>query len=72
MNRADALRLTFSGAGIRRSSLVALIVGTILNLINQSDALFGETPLVAWRLALTYAVPFAVASYGSYAALRNR
>lgn len=72
MRRAEALRQTFNGRGIRRSSFVALVVGTILNLINQGDALFGHAPVVAWRLALTYAVPFAVASYGSYAALRSR
>ena len=72
MRRADALRQTFNGPGIRRSSLVALVVGTILNLINQGDALFGDSRVILWRLALTYAVPFAVASYGSYAALRSR
>ena len=72
MKRGDAMRQTFSGAGIRRSAVVALLVGTILNLINQSDALFGDARVVVWRLALTYLVPFAVASYGSYAALRSR
>ena len=72
MKRGDALRQTFSGPGIRRSVVVALVVGTVLNLINQSDALFGDAPLILWRLALTYLVPFAVASYGSYAALRSR
>jgi hypothetical protein len=43
----------------RRSFLVALIVGTILNLINQGDALFGG------KLVLTFAVPYCVATYGA-------
>lgn len=72
MKRAEALRQTFGWPGLRRSAVVAVVVGTILNLINQSDALFGDGRLIVWRLALTYAVPFAVASYGSYAALRSR
>jgi hypothetical protein len=66
----DALRRTFSWPSVRRSTLVALIVGTALNAINQGDALVAGQPLVLWKIALTYFVPFAVASYGSYAALR--
>lgn len=66
----EALRRTFAWPAVRRSLWVAAIVGTILNLINQSGALFGDEPLVIWRLLLTYFVPFAVASYGGYAAHR--
>ena len=66
----EALRRTFSWRGVRRALAVALIVGTALNAINQGDALLGAHPLVWWKIALTYFVPFAVASYGSYAALR--
>ena len=68
----EAMRATFSGPAVRRSLWVALIVGTILNAINQGDALAAGTGIVVWKLLLTYAVPFAVASYGSYAALRSR
>ena len=66
----EALRRTFSPQGIRRALVVALIVGTALNAINQGDALLRAQPLVWWKILLTYFVPFAVASYGSYAALR--
>ena len=46
-------------------------VGTALNAINQGpEMLSGHWP-VLWKLALTYAVPFLVASYGSYAAFRS-
>ena len=69
--RNEALRRTFTGAALRRSLIVAILIGTILNLINQGDAILGDAPVVLWKLLLTYAVPFAVASYGSYAALRS-
>ena len=68
----DALRTTFAPAGIRRSLAVALVIGTALNLINQGDALLAGHAPVLWKLGLTYFVPFAVASYGSYAALKAR
>ncbi len=48
-----------------RSLKVALVVGTALNLINQGDALFGAAP-VAWvKLLLTFAMPYAVSTYGA-------
>lgn len=71
MTPADALRVTFGPTQLRRSLAVAAIVGTVLNLINQSDAFFGSGKIVIWRLLLTYCVPFLVASYGAYSALRT-
>lgn len=50
---------------------VALVVGTLLNLINQPEALLGDAPVVWGKALLTYCVPFAVASYGSWSALRK-
>ena len=50
----------------RRSLLVALVVGTVLNLINQGDALFVGAELTVWKAALTYMVPFCVATYGAF------
>jgi hypothetical protein len=68
----EALAATFSSRPVRRSLGVALVIGTILNAINQGDAILAGMGIVVWKLLLTYAVPFAVASYGSYAALRSR
>jgi hypothetical protein len=68
----EALTAVFSWPAVRRSLGVALVVGTILNAINQGEAIVEGTGIVMWKLLLTYAVPFAVASYGSYAALRSR
>ena len=71
MSPDRALRKVLRPPIVQRSLLVALIVGTILNLINQGDALTSGTGLVYWKLVLTYCVPFAVSSFGSYTALRN-
>jgi hypothetical protein len=49
----------------RRSFAVALIVGTILNLINQGDALQSGAHLGLTKIVLTFAVPYCVATYGA-------
>ena len=51
--------------------LVALVVGTALNLINQGPEMLSRSAPVILKLVLTYVVPFLVASYGSYAAFRS-
>ena len=53
---------------MRRSAIVALIVGTILNLIAQGDFMFDGQPLNIWKIALTYCVPYCVATYGAVTA----
>ena len=55
-----------------RSLKVALIVGTVLNLINQGDAMMAEEQINIFKCLLTYAVPYCVATYGAVAALRTR
>ena len=49
----------------RRSLYVALIVGTILNLINQGDALLGSAAVNWSKLLLTFCIPYAVCTYGA-------
>jgi hypothetical protein len=44
---------------------VALVVGTILNLINQGDALLAGRRLDLVKLALTFIVPYFVSTYGA-------
>jgi len=58
-------RYAVSGGIPRRSFYVAIVVGTILNLINQGDALFGASPINWTKIILTYLVPYAVATYGA-------
>ncbi len=64
-----ALDNCLSAESIRRSVIVAILVGSILVAINQGDAILAGSAINWWKLAMTYAVPFLVASYGSYAAL---
>jgi hypothetical protein len=51
---------------------MALIVGTILTLINQRDILFrgAVTALVILKIGLTYSVPYAVSTVSALAANR--
>ena len=49
----------------RRSLYIALVVGTVLNRINQGDALLGTASINWLKLILTYCVPYAVCTYGA-------
>ena len=60
-----ACRCAFSDGVPRRSFFVALVVGTVLNLINQGDALFSAMPINWFKVILTYFVPYAVCTYGA-------
>ena len=59
------LRYATSDGVPRRSLVVALVVGTILNLINQGDAMLVGRPLDLLKLSLTYLVPYLVSTYGA-------
>lgn len=57
-----------------RSLKVALVVGTILVMINYGDRLITGELLASdyGRIALTYCVPFFVSLYGAVSALGSR
>lgn len=59
---------------VQRSLRVALLVGTLLVLINYGDRLFaGDLRRLDWiKMALTYLVPYGVSTYASVGALRGR
>jgi hypothetical protein len=66
MSRLSEICLYCVSDGVpRRSFVVALIVGAILNLINQGDALFGHGHLNLIKIILTFTVPYCVATYGA-------
>lgn len=44
---------------------VSLVVGTLLNLINQGEVLWGEQLISWWQLVMNFAVPFGVSSYSA-------
>ena len=53
---------------------VALVVGTILNLINHFDLLLGAplTPTILIQIGLTYVVPYCVSTHGQVFGRRGR
>ena len=58
--------------GVRRRALrVALVVGTVLAVINHYDRLLaGTLDLAAWvKIALTYLVPYAVSTHAAVGAI---
>ena len=71
----QVIRYSLSDGIPLRSACVALVVGTILNLINQGDAIFTAPSSINWiKIVLTYFVPYAVSTYGavSYRLSRSR
>jgi hypothetical protein len=60
-----ACQYALSNGVPRRSFFAALLVGTVLNLINQGDALLGAVPINWFKMILTYCVPYAVSTYGA-------
>jgi hypothetical protein len=60
-----------SGGVPLRSFYVALVVGTILNLINQGDVLLARASLNWFKIILTYFVPYAACTYGAVYAQIN-
>ena len=67
------LTLAASRAVVRRASVVALIVGSVLVVINHGDAIVrGDVSAGRLlRIALTMGVPYCVSTYSSVAALRD-
>ena len=66
------LRTAFSKVSLSRCIPTALVVGTILSLINQLSVITGGRATTAtWaRVGMNYVVPFCVSSFGFYSARR--
>ena len=54
---------------VKRSLIIAVIVGTILNLINQGDAVGDMSKFELGKCLLTYMVPYCVSTYAAVTAL---
>lgn len=68
----NALKQVLSPPVLVRSLLVAVIVGTILNAINQGSEIMAGHAINFVRLLPTYSVPFCVASYGAFTAFKQQ
>ena len=73
MSEPGFLHLALSTDVVSRALKVALIVGTLLALINHADAVVSGT--FAWKnfvqVVLSYLVPYAVSTYSAVQALRQ-
>ncbi len=49
----------------RKAVLTALVVGTILITINQGDLILAGIAPPAWKIILTYCVPYCVTTWGA-------
>ncbi len=69
---SEALRIVLLREHLRRTLGIALIVGTILTLINQADVIVGGegSVVTAVKVALNYCVPFIVSNLGLLAGKR--
>jgi hypothetical protein len=68
----DALRIVLMPEHLRRTVRIALVVGTILTLINQADVILGgDAKTITWvKAGLNYCVPFIVSNLGLLAGKR--
>jgi len=67
MNKSWMAIATESGIQ-KRSLIVAAIVGSVLNLINQGDVLVNGGAVDILKICLTFCVPYCVATYGAVSA----
>lgn len=55
----------------KRALIIAVVVGTILNCINQAPEVMDGAPLQVTKALLTYMVPYSVSLYSAVATLRK-
>jgi len=68
-----AVLLILRGATLRTAGRVAVVVGTLLTVINQGSALIhGLDAVTVARVLANYAIPYCVASVGYLAPFRDR
>lgn len=72
--RIDGCRLIIRGVTFRTCARVAVVVGTILSLVNQGSVILdGDATRMTWaRVAVNYLIPFLVSSIGYIAPFRLR
>jgi hypothetical protein len=70
----EAAWLLLCGATFRTCAPIALVVGTVLSLVNQGDVLVRgmADERVAWKIAANLLIPFLTSSLGALLAVRRR
>ncbi len=64
-NRPTYIELALGGGTPKKALVTALIVGTILTAINHGDVLMTGISPPIMKIALTYCVPYFVATWGA-------
>lgn len=69
----DFLEIATDRTVVRRALRIALVVGSVLAMINQGDRVMtGQIDMgVLTKIILTYFVPYSVSTYSSYLAVRD-
>ncbi|GAC1357867.1 MAG: nitrate/nitrite transporter NrtS [Acidimicrobiales bacterium] len=69
----EALKVVVHPGHLRKTLSIAVIVGTLLFVINQLDVVLqGRATTIVWiKIALTYVVPFCVSNLGILIAAHN-
>ena len=63
--RPGVMRLMLQGRIVHSALKVALVVGTVLNLINNGEQLWMHHSVNLWQAALNFVVPYCVSSYSA-------
>jgi hypothetical protein len=73
MSPREALAIVLRREHLRSTVTIAVVVGTVLLLINHFDTIVsGDATGVTWlKVGLTYCVPFVVANLGLLAGMRH-
>ena len=68
----EALGICLRREHLRRTIRIALVVGTVLTIINQADVILGgDATAITWvKTGLNYCVPFIVSNLGLLAGKR--
>ena len=70
----QAIVLILRGVTFHTAVRVALVVGTVLSIVNQGEVFLhgAQTPATYVRVVFNYLIPYTVASIGYLAPLRER
>lgn len=58
-------QMIFGDGTPKKAIYTAAVVGTVLTLINHGDVLLAGAVPMAWKVALTYCVPYCVTTWGA-------
>ena len=72
--RPNAFAIATARPTVMRAAKIALVVGTVIALINHGDKMaMGGMDGLAWiKCALTFLVPYAVSTYSTVMAVKER